>query len=105
MPFTPLTEDECDVIFESVACNFNQQKKDHRIDMIEESDDCLLSENNLSSQSSVKPFLITRLMKWVTVLGGLMLVYFAYLYLSAHGWCFRYPRKKRILSAFGKGFL
>jgi len=100
---TLLGEDDCDVIFESVSYNFNQQMDDqrrqpHTLDSIdntkETSDESLLPEYISPYHSNANAFLVTRLMKWVTILGGLLLLYFAYSYLSVHGWHFQLRRKE-----------
>ena len=82
-----------------MSYNFNQQIEDKRRQLRpdswinnteeaseEENDDSFLPEYISSYRSSANAFSITRLMNWVKVLGGLLLLYIAYSYLSVHGW-------------------
>ena len=85
----------CDGIFTTVAYNFNQgerrrknkvnTKSSHEVANEGAHRDFLLPQYISSHQSSVDGFLNT-LMGWITIFGVLLLIWFAYKYLSADGW-------------------
>ena len=101
----------CDGIFTTVAYNFNQgerrrknkvntksSKGSHEVANEGAHRDFLLPQHISSHQSSVDGFL----MGWITVFGVLLLIWFAYKYLSVDGWGLRLYRNESVLKPMDK---